>query len=59
MSEEQPVSLNPTQHALFVKIEHNLARIAHAVEAIAEKHDPDFKDLDQTLAEQKRALRSR
>ena len=53
MTEQQTVSLDVTQHLTFVKIEHSLARIAHAIEAIAEKQDPNFKDLAEVLAEKK------
>jgi hypothetical protein len=39
-------SVNPTLLTSVMKIEHSLARIAHALEELAKHQVPDFKTLD-------------
>jgi hypothetical protein len=49
-----PVAIETLLATNLAKIEHSLARIAHALEALVEQSDPNFKSLDERLAEQRR-----
>ena len=54
MTPSQPVHFDPNMSAQIFQMASSLARIAHALEAIAAHADPKFKDLNTAIAENKR-----